>query len=129
MGSSSSSPRVVTITAEQFLALAGRLQQGKSNKPMVISLPKQFVLPAAHNGKKNTATSSLNKKSAAPTAATARTTTAAAAAAAAAAGSLVTSLSELSKSISSARKNVTNPIKVMKPTILNLPDIGDVSSP
>merc|ERR1712071_441527 len=125
--SSSSSPLVVTITAEQFLALAGRLQQGKSNKPMVISLPKQFVLPAAHNGKKNTATSSLNKKSAAPTAATARTTTAAAAAAAA--GSLVTSLSELSKSISSAWKNVTNPIKVMKPTILNLPDIGDVSSP
>lgn len=39
-------PRVVTITAEQFLALAGRLQQqGKVNgtgKPMIISLPKNL---------------------------------------------------------------------------------------
>lgn len=41
-------PRVVTITAEQFLALAGRLkQQGKTNgngKPMIISLPKNLTL-------------------------------------------------------------------------------------
>lgn len=39
-------PRVVTITTEQFLALAGRLQQqGKGNgKPMIISLPKNIAL-------------------------------------------------------------------------------------
>lgn len=43
-------PRVVTITAEQFLALAGRLQQkgktnGASSKPMIISLPKNLGIP------------------------------------------------------------------------------------
>ncbi len=39
-------PRVVTITTEQFLALASRLQQqGKGNgKPMIISLPKNLAL-------------------------------------------------------------------------------------
>ena len=40
-------PRVVTMTAEQFLMLAGKLQQeSKSNgKPVVITLPKNFSLP------------------------------------------------------------------------------------
>ena len=124
-----SSPRVVTITAEQFLALAGRLQQqGKSNKPMVISLPKQFVLPA-QNGKTSscsvkpannnikTVTNTVNKKQQQQQQ-----------------GPLVKSLSQLygsNKSIGdSPTKSVANPIK---PTInvLNLPDIGDMvgSSP
>jgi len=129
-GTVKSSPRVVTITAEQFLALAGRLQQGKSNKPMVISLPKQFVLPA-QNGKTpscsvkpantnnniKTVTNTVNIKQQQQQQ-----------------GPLVKSLSQLygsSKSIGdSPTKSVTNPIK---PTInvLNLPDIGDIvgSSP
>lgn len=43
-------PRVVTITAEQFLALASRLQQqqqikGNGSKPLIISLPKNVSLP------------------------------------------------------------------------------------
>lgn len=43
-------PRVVTITAEQFLALASRLQQqqqikGNGSKPLIISLPKNVTLP------------------------------------------------------------------------------------
>ena len=126
-GSVKSSPRVITITAEQFLALAGRLQQGKSNKPMVISLPKQFVLPA-QNGKTSscsvkpastnnnikTGTNAVNKKQQQ--------------------GPLVKSLSQLygsSKSIAdNPTKSVTNPIKSAI-NVLNLPDIGDMvgSSP
>lgn len=43
-------PRVVTITAEQLLSLAGRLQQGKGNgKPMIISLPKSLTLSQQSN--------------------------------------------------------------------------------
>lgn len=45
-------PRVVTITAEQFLALASRLQQqqqekGNGGKPLIISLPKNVKLPVS----------------------------------------------------------------------------------
>ena len=38
-------PRVVTMTAEQFLALAtaGKVHQSKSSKPMVITLPKKLT--------------------------------------------------------------------------------------
>ncbi|XP_046649740.1 ankyrin repeat domain-containing protein 17-like isoform X2 [Daphnia pulicaria] len=37
-------PRVVTITAEQFLAIANRLQNRGSGKPVIISLPKNVAL-------------------------------------------------------------------------------------
>ncbi|XP_059351348.1 GA-binding protein subunit beta-1-like isoform X2 [Daphnia carinata] len=45
---SSGHPRVVTITAEQFMALAGRLQNrgNGTGKPVIFSLPKNFSLSA-----------------------------------------------------------------------------------
>ncbi|KAI9554322.1 hypothetical protein GHT06_019594 [Daphnia sinensis] len=41
-------PRVVTITAEQFMAIAGRLQSrgNGTGKPVIFSLPKNFSLSA-----------------------------------------------------------------------------------
>ena len=44
--SSPGHPRVVTITAEQFLAIANRLQSrgNSSGKPVIISLPKNLTL-------------------------------------------------------------------------------------
>lgn len=41
-------PRVVTITAEQFLAIAGRLQSrgNGTGKPVILSLPKNMALSA-----------------------------------------------------------------------------------
>lgn len=43
---SSGHPRVVTITAEQFMAIAGRLQNrgNGTGKPVIFSLPKNFSL-------------------------------------------------------------------------------------
>lgn len=59
--SKGTTPRVVTITADQFLALAGKLKQSKGNKPMLITLPKGVMIPTTNNPTPKAVPSVANK--------------------------------------------------------------------
>lgn len=102
-------PRVITLTADQLLALAAKLQAKGSNKPVIITLPKTVGLqgksPGTNRCTKPTIAPAIIKKPVQP---------------------LLSSLSEFlaGKSIANPEKACPNPIKQVQP-LLSMPNLTD----